>query len=100
MKTKTIYIVLAVLAVIIIAGVLAKKKEDNSGTDNSSKNTTGKIFTGGALEFKHKYERQPNPLLQDVTTKMADAIKDNQVFTATDSFNSDTKVFQRAKFVI
>ena len=100
MKTKTLYIVLAVLAVIIIAGVLAKKKEDNSEKGNSTKNTTGKIFTGGALDFKNKYERQPNPLLQDVTTKIAEAVKDNQVFTATDSVNSDNKVFQRAKFVI
>ena len=83
MKTKTIYIVLAVLAVIIIAGVIAKKKEDNSKTD---KNTNGKIFSGSALEIKHKN----NENFRDTNIFIMDG----------DSVNSDNKVFQRAKFII
>lgn len=81
MKTKTIYIVLAVLAVIIIAGVIAKKKEDNSKTD---KNTNGKIFSGSALEIKN------NENFRDTNIFIMDG----------DSVNSDNKVFQRAKFII
>ena len=81
MKTKTIYIVLAVLAVIIIAGVIAKKKEDNSKTD---KNTNGKIFSRSALEIKN------NENFRDTNIFIMDG----------DSVNSDNKVFQRAKFII